>query len=64
MKGIKWAEHEACMGEMGKLFKIFIGKMEGTRPLERPGRKREDNIRTDPREIRRKSVEARDYLTR
>jgi hypothetical protein len=42
--------------EMGRVcstneYRILVGKPEGTRPIGRPRRRREDNIRTDLREI-------------
>jgi hypothetical protein len=39
------------MGEERKLFKVFVGKPEGKRPLGRPRRRWEDGIRKDLREI-------------
>jgi len=39
--------HEARMGEMRNTYKIFVGKPEGNRPLERSMRRWEDNIRMD-----------------
>jgi hypothetical protein len=39
------------MGEMRNPYKIFIVKSEGKRPLGRPRRRWEDNIRVDLREI-------------
>jgi hypothetical protein len=39
------------MGEMSDAYSIFIGKPERKRPLGRPRRRREDNIRTNLREI-------------
>jgi len=37
--------HVARMGEKKKAYKIFIGKPEGKRPLGRPRRSWEDDIR-------------------
>jgi hypothetical protein len=39
------------MGEMGNAYTILVGKPEGKRPLGRPRRRWDDNIRTDLREI-------------
>jgi hypothetical protein len=39
------------MGNMGNPYEILIEKPEGKRPIWRPRRKREDNIRIDLREI-------------
>jgi len=43
----------ACstMGGMRNVYSILVGKPEGKRPLGRPRRRWEDNIRTDLREI-------------
>jgi hypothetical protein len=40
------------MGEMRNVYKILVGKPEGKRPLGKPRRRFENNIRLDPREIR------------
>jgi hypothetical protein len=39
------------MGEMGNVSNILVGKPEGKRKLGRPGRRWEDYIRMDLREI-------------
>jgi hypothetical protein len=39
------------MGEERKFYKVFVGKPEGKRPLERSRRMWEDWIRMDLREI-------------
>jgi hypothetical protein len=38
-------------GEMRNAYRILEGKREGKRPLGRPGRRWEDNIKMDLREI-------------
>jgi hypothetical protein len=38
-------------GEKRSIYRIFVGKPEGKRPLGRPRRMWEDNIRMDLREI-------------
>jgi len=48
---IRWAEHVACMGAVRNVYEILVGKPEGRRPLVRPRRRWEDNIRMDVREI-------------
>jgi hypothetical protein len=39
------------MGEVRIAYSILVGKPEGKRPVGRPRRRWEDNIRTDLREI-------------
>jgi hypothetical protein len=39
------------MGEKRNAYRILVGKPEGERPLGRPRRRWEDNIRMDLREI-------------
>ena len=48
---LRWAEHVARMEEVRSAFKILTGKPKGKRPLGRPGRRWEDNIRMDHEEI-------------
>ena len=42
---LKWAGDVARMGENGSIFKILAGKPTGKKPLGRPRRRGEDNIR-------------------
>jgi hypothetical protein len=39
------------MGEWGDIYRVLVGKPEGKRPLGRPRRTWEDNIKLDLREI-------------
>jgi hypothetical protein len=48
---IRWAAHVACMGEVRGAYNILVGRPEGRRPLGRPRRRWEDNIKMDLREI-------------
>jgi hypothetical protein len=48
---IRWAGHEACMGEKRKSYKVLVWKPDWKRPLGRPRLIWEDNIRMDLREI-------------
>jgi hypothetical protein len=48
---LKWADHVARMEEGRSDFKILTGKSTGKRPLGRPRRRWEDNIRMDLKEI-------------
>jgi hypothetical protein len=43
--------HVARMGEERKVYKVWVSKLEGKRPLGRPRRRWEDGIRIDLREI-------------
>jgi hypothetical protein len=42
---MRWTGHIALMGEMKSIYKIVVGKSEWKRPLGRPRRGWEDNIR-------------------
>ena len=48
---LKWAHHLARMEEGRSVFKILTGKPTGKRPLGRPRRRLEDNIRMEFEEI-------------
>ena len=48
---LRWAGHVARMEEGTSAFKMFTGKPTGKRPLGRPRRIWEDNIRMDLEEI-------------
>ena len=48
-KFVEW--HVARMGECRRAFKILAGKPTGKRPLARPRRRWEENIRMDLEEI-------------
>jgi hypothetical protein len=47
---MRWAGHVARMGEMTGAYNISVGRPEGRRPLEKPRRTWEDNIKIDLRE--------------
>jgi hypothetical protein len=47
----RWAEHVARMGEGRGVYRVLVGRPEGKRPLGRPRRRWEDNIKLDLREI-------------
>jgi hypothetical protein len=47
---MRWAGHVADMGETRNAYRIFLGNPEGKRPLRRPRRMLEDNIKMDLRE--------------
>jgi hypothetical protein len=46
-----WAEHVARMGEGRSVYRVLVGRPEGKRPLGRPRRRWEDNIKIDLWEI-------------
>jgi hypothetical protein len=48
---MRWAGHVARMGEGRGVYRVLVGRPEGKRPLERPRRRWEDNIKLDLREI-------------
>ena len=48
---LRWVGHVARMKEGRSAFKILTGKPTGKRPLGRPRRRWEDNIRMDLEEI-------------
>ena len=41
----------ACMGEGRGVYRVLVGKPQGKRPLGRPRRRWEDNIKMDLREV-------------
>jgi hypothetical protein len=51
LRRMRWAGHVACMGEKRSAYRILVGKPERKRPLGRPRRRWEDNIRMDLRQI-------------
>jgi len=48
---MKWAGHVARMGKRRGVYKVLVGKPEGKRPLGRPRRKWEDNIKMDTQKV-------------
>jgi hypothetical protein len=47
---LRWTGHTARMGESKDAYRVLVRKPEG-RPLQRPKRRRENNIKTDLREV-------------
>ena len=43
----RWAGHVIRMGERRGVYRVFVGKPEGKRPLGRHRRRWEDNIKMD-----------------
>jgi hypothetical protein len=50
-KRVRWAGYVARMGEGRGVYRGFVGKPEGKRPLGRPRRRWEDNIKADLQEV-------------
>jgi hypothetical protein len=48
---MRWAGHVARMGEGRGAYRILVGRNEGMRPLGRPRRRWEDNIKMDLQEV-------------
>ena len=44
-RGMRWTGHVSCMGERRGIYKVMVGKHEGKRPLGKPRRRWEDNIK-------------------
>ena len=42
---MRWAGHVVRMGQGRGVYRVLVGKHEGKRPLERPRRRWEDNIK-------------------
>ena len=42
---MRWAGHVARMGEGRGVYRVLVGRPEGKRPLGRPRRRWEDNIK-------------------
>ena len=50
-RSMRWAGHVAHMAEGRGVYRVLVGKPEGKRPLGRPRRRCEDNIRMDFQEV-------------
>jgi len=48
---MRWAWHVVRMGEGRGVHRVLVGKPEGKRPLGRPRRRWDDNIKMDLREL-------------
>ena len=48
---IRWSGHVARMGKGRGVYRVLVGKPEGNRPLGRPRRRWEDNIKMDLQEV-------------
>jgi hypothetical protein len=48
---MRWAGHAAHMGKERGVYTVLVGRSEGKKPLGRPRRRWEDNIKMDIREM-------------
>jgi hypothetical protein len=48
---MRWTGRIVCMGEGRGAYRILVGRPEGRRPLGRPRRTWEDNIKTNIQEL-------------
>ena len=48
---VRWAGHVARMEQSRNAYRVLLGKSEGKRPLGRPRRRWEDNIKINLREL-------------
>ena len=48
---MRWAGRVAHMGERTGVYRVLVGKPEGNRPLGRPRRRWEGNIKMDLQEV-------------
>jgi len=48
---MRWAGHVERMGERKGVHRVLVGKPEAKRPLGRPMRRWEDNIKMDLQEV-------------
>ena len=57
---LRWAGHVARIEQSRNAFRVLVRKPESKRPLGRPRRRWEDNIKMDLREV---AGDARDWIT-
>jgi len=48
---MRWAGHVSLTRERRGVYRVLVGKPEEKRPLGRPRRRREDNIKMDLQEV-------------
>ena len=53
---MRWAGHVARMGEMRGVYRVLVGKPDRKRPLGRPTRRWEDNIKMAVQEVRNRGM--------
>ncbi|KAJ4444572.1 hypothetical protein ANN_06367 [Periplaneta americana] len=58
-KSLRWTGHVARMGESRNAYRVLVGRPEGKRPLGRPRRRWENNIKMD---LREEGYDDRDWI--
>jgi len=48
---MRWVGHVARMGDGRGIYRVLVGRPEGKRPLGRPRRRWDDNIKSDLQEV-------------
>jgi len=48
---VRWVGHVAHVGERRDVYRVWVGKPEGKRPLGRPMHRWEDDIKMDLQEV-------------
>jgi hypothetical protein len=56
---MRWAGHVARLGEARGVYRVLVGRPECKRPLGRPRRRWEDNIKMD---IRERGIEGENWI--
>jgi hypothetical protein len=51
LRKVRWAGHVARMGDRTGTYRVLVGKPEGKRPVGRPRRGWDDNIKMDLQEV-------------
>ncbi|KAJ4436641.1 hypothetical protein ANN_16772 [Periplaneta americana] len=58
-QSLRWAGHVACMGESRNAYRVLVGRPDGKKPLGKPRRSWEVNIKIDLREV---GYDGRDWI--
>ena len=51
LRRMRWVGHVAPMGERRGVYRVLVGKPQGKKSLDRPRRRRQDNIKMDLQEL-------------
>ena len=51
LRRMRWAGHVARMGDGRGVYRVLVGRPEGKRPLGRPRRRWENNIKMDLQKV-------------